>query len=90
MWGSILWTGLGDFPKFGWGPRGGGGVYALIGLPIRTEGLGWTEKKKRERVYSLAVHIHLDKENLNHPTAKYISQVCHEISYNQRIISVEE
>lgn len=28
----------------GWGPRGGGGVYALIGLPIRTEGLGWTEK----------------------------------------------
>lgn len=45
MWGSILWTGLGDFPKFGWGPRGGGGVYALIGLPISTEGLGWTEKQ---------------------------------------------
>lgn len=47
VWGSILWTGLGDFPRLGWGPGGGGcggGVYALIGFPIKTEGLGWTEK----------------------------------------------
>lgn len=60
MWGSILWTGLGDFPKFGWGPRGGGGVYALIGLPISTEGLGWTEKQI-EKGHNSSTYSHRQK-----------------------------
>lgn len=45
VWGSILWTGLGDLPMPAVVP-GKGGVNALIGFPISTAGLGWAAMRK--------------------------------------------